>query len=443
MTSALAMAADVRAGRITAASLAETAITALEGDPYVAVTRVLATRARAEAARVDAMVAQGRDPGVLAGVPYGVKDLFDIAGFTTTAGALVHAGAPPASADAEAIARLSAAGAVLVASLNMDAFAYGFATINAHHGTTLNPHDPVRLAGGSSGGSAAAVAGGLLPFALGSDTNGSIRVPASLTGVYGLKPTHGSLPVGGTFPFAKSFDDIGPFASSIDDLRVIWRVLGGQAADGAPQRLAVLGGRFGENVDPAQVAAMAAIAPGTPVIDLGDMARARSAAFLVTAYEGGHLHLADLVHDAMAYDPAVRDRLIAGALLPEAIYHAAKAYQREAQAELADVFAKTDILLAPATPCPAPLIADPRILIDGALAPARADLGIHTQPISFLGLPSLAVPLRRPGLLPLGLQLIAAPGRESTLFAFARTLEMLNIVGVTPPPCPSPFKDTP
>ena len=129
--------------------------------------------------------------------------------------------------------------------------------------------------------------------------------------------------------------------------------------------------------------------------------------------------------------------------LPEAIYHAAKAYQREAQAELADVFAKTDILLAPATPCPAPLIADPRILIDGALAPARADLGIHTQPISFLGLPSLAVPLRRPGLLPLGLQLIAAPGRESTLFAFARTLEMLNIVGVTPPPCPSSFKDSP
>ncbi len=116
---------------------------------------------------------------------------------------------------------------MLVATLNMDEFAYGFATINARYGITRNPHDPRRIAGGSSGGSAAAVAAGLVPISLGSDTNGSIRVPAALCGVYGLKPTHGALPMDGVFPFVDSFDDIGPFATSVADLRRAWEALGG------------------------------------------------------------------------------------------------------------------------------------------------------------------------------------------------------------------------
>lgn len=157
-----------------------------------------------------------------------MKDLFDVAGLPTTAGSAVRAAAPPASADAEAIRRLRAAGAVLTCTLKMDEFAYGFATVNATHGTTRNPHDPARLAGGSSGGSAAVVAAGLVPFALGSDTNGSIRVPASLCGLYGVKPAHGSLPAAGTYPFAESFDDIGPFAASLDDLTLVWSVLRGE-----------------------------------------------------------------------------------------------------------------------------------------------------------------------------------------------------------------------
>jgi aspartyl-tRNA(Asn)/glutamyl-tRNA(Gln) amidotransferase subunit A len=198
----------------------------------------------------------------LAGVPYGVKDLFDVAGEVTTAGSAVRAGAAPASADAESVRRLAQAGAVLVATLNMDEFAYGFATINARHGTTRNPHDPARLAGGSSGGSAAVVAAGHLAFALGSDTNGSIRVPASLCGLYGLKPTHADLPLDGTFPFAHSFDDIGPFTSDLADLRAVWAVLSGRAdtAPGQAPRLGWLGGRFAENRDPAQAAAIAGVA---------------------------------------------------------------------------------------------------------------------------------------------------------------------------------------
>ena len=282
MRQAIEIADAVRSGRTSARAVVDEALTGLErrAYPLVAVTRLLADRARAEADAVDATIAAGRDPGPLAGVPYGVKDLFDVAGLPTTAGSRLYADAPPAIGDAQAIRRLHAAGAVLVATLNMDEFAYGFATINALHGTTRNPHDLSRLAGGSSGGSAAIVAAGLLPFSLGSDTNGSVRVPASLTGIFGLKPTHGALPMGGVFPFADSFDDVGPFTLSVADMHLLWNVLtatdGDQSGD-APARVARLGGRFAQNIDPDQVAAMDAIAPGAPVVELPDIARARSA----------------------------------------------------------------------------------------------------------------------------------------------------------------------
>lgn len=437
MMGAIDIAQAVRGGRLAASAVAEQCLAGLAGAaPLVAVTRVLAERARAEARQVDAAVAAGRDPGPLAGVPYGVKDLFDLAGLPTTAGSTLYADAPPAATDAEAVARLRAAGAVLVATLNMDEFAYGFATINARHGTTRNPHDLDRLAGGSSGGSAAVVSAGLLPFALGSDTNGSVRVPASLTGVYGLKPTHADLPLDGVFPFAESFDDVGHFARSAADMAHIWAVLRGArtACAAGDARVARLGGRFAENIDPDQAAAMAAIAPEAPVVTLPDIARARSAAFLITACEGGTLHRAALAEHAMAFDPATRDRLIAGALLPRALYEAAQAFRATFRAQVAERMAECDILLAPATPCAAPPVAAPQIRIDGAMVPARADLGIHTQPISFLGLPSLAVPLLRPGRLPLGLQLIGKAGSEALLFAFAARLEQQGVIGVSPPP---------
>ncbi|MCJ2184439.1 AtzE family amidohydrolase [Novosphingobium sp. 1949] len=436
-TSVIALAQAVRSGALRASDVIEPCLAdlAARAGPLVAVTRVLETRAREEAARVDALVAAGQDPGPLAGVPYGVKDLFDVAGLPTTAGSGLYAEAPPATRDAEAIVRLKAAGAVLVATLNMDEFAYGFATINARYGTTCNPHDLTRLAGGSSGGSAAVVAAGLLPFSLGSDTNGSIRVPASLTGLYGIKPTHGALPLGGVFPFAESFDDIGPFTTSLADMARVWDVLADTPVRpvDAPVRLARLGGRFRVNLDPDQTAAIDAIAPEAPLLEIPEIARARSAAFLITASEGGRLHRPALARAAMEYDPQVRDRLLAGALLPEALYAEAQAFRAAYTARVLELIAHYDVLLAPATPCTAPEIADPRIAIDGAMSAARADLGIHTQAITFLGLPSLAVPLRRPGRLPLGLQLIGKPGGEAALFAFAKALEEQGTIGVTQP----------
>jgi aspartyl-tRNA(Asn)/glutamyl-tRNA(Gln) amidotransferase subunit A len=440
MKHALDIAAAVRSGQVTALALVDDCLEQLhQADALCAITRILTNRARQEAGQVDAAISLGRDPGPLAGVPYGVKDLFDVAGYPTTAGSTIYADAPPATEDAAAIQLLRNAGAVLVATLNMDEFAYGFATINARYGTTRNPHDHARLAGGSSGGSAAVVAAGLLPFALGSDTNGSIRVPASLTGLYGLKPTHGGLPMAGTFPFAESFDDIGPFTASLADMRALWQVLSGNSEADAdtPIRMARLCGRFRDNAQPEQLAAIDGIAPDAPLIDLPDIARARSAAFLITAYEGGTLHRDALHREAMRFDPATRDRLIAGGLVPKALYEEALAFRVELRARINDIFADFDVLLAPATPCEAPPIADPQIMIDGALSPARANLGIHTQPISFLALPSLAVPLLRPGQLPLGLQLIGRPGGETTLFRCAEALEQAGFIGVTAPSAPS------
>jgi AtzE family amidohydrolase len=437
---ALEIAAAVRAGRVRAVDLAAEALRRIkqEGPRLNAVTRTLDARAMCEATKVDARIARGEDVGPLAGAPYGVKDLFDVVGLSTTAGAGMRRTAPAAARDAEAIDRLRRAGAVLVATLNMDEYAYGFVTDNAAWGVTRNPHDLRRFAGGSSGGSAAAVAGGLLTFSLGTDTNGSIRVPASLCGLYGLKPTHGGLPMAGAFPFVDSLDDIGPFARSAADLAAIYAVLRGEpsSVEAKPRRFARLGGWFGRNLTSDMEAAfdrLCAHLGGLETVELPEVEQARSAAFIMTAAEGGALHRDDLRRDAMAYDPATRDRLLAGAVVPEAAYEDAVRFRADFRARVLDLFAHHDVLLAPTVLGPAPLIDDPMVLIDGRPAPARANLGIFTQPLSFVGLPVVAVPLRVAERLPLGVQLIGAPGNEAVLLAFAARLEGEGLIGCTPP----------
>ena len=219
-TSALAIAAAVRAGKTRAHDVVAGALEriARRDATLNAFTSVLRDRALADADAIDHRLASGADAGPLAGVPFAAKNLFDIAGVTTLAGSKINADNAPATRDATAVARLRTAGAVLVGALNMDEYAYGFSTENTHYGPTRNPHDPSRIAGGSSGGSAAAVAAGLVPLSLGTDTNGSIRVPAALCGVFGLKPTFGRVSRAGVVPLAWSFDHVGPFARRVADL---------------------------------------------------------------------------------------------------------------------------------------------------------------------------------------------------------------------------------
>lgn len=373
--------------------------------------------------------------GPLKGVTFAVKDLFDIAGLPTTAGAKMRIDAEPAVRDAEVVARLKAAGAGLVGTLNMDEYAYGFATVNAHFGTTKNPYDLERLAGGSSGGSAAAVAAGLVPLALGSDTNGSIRVPASLCGVWGMRPAEGAVPLDGVFPFVDLLDTAGPFTRSVRDLRTAYEVMSATtlATSSAMPRVGRLTGFFSRGASDDALAAVDAVAGSAPAVELPLAEAARSAAFLITAANGGAAHLATLRHRAMEYDPAVRDRLIAGAMLPAAVLlqaMALRALWRKAVARLLDDY---DILIAPATPVTAPRIDDGTIQLDGRAVSARANLGIYAQPISLAGVPVISAPVKRAGL-PIGVQVITAPGREALAFDFCQALEEAGILGFTPPP---------
>src|SRR6201986_1778274 len=242
-------------------------------------TDVTADRARATARAVDAAIAGGQNPGPLAGVPFAVKNLFDVKGIATRAGSKINRDLKPASRDATLIERIEAAGAVLVGALNMGEYAYDFTGENVQDGPSRNPHDPSRMTGGSSGGSGGAVGGALVPIALGSDTNGSIRVPSSFCGIFGLKPTYGRLSRARSFPFVASFDHLGPFARSVGDLALAYDAMQGPDADDAActtrpvepvapllkqdisgLRIAIAGGYFQKNVFPEAVEAVSRVA---------------------------------------------------------------------------------------------------------------------------------------------------------------------------------------
>ncbi len=453
-TSALAIAAAVRGGKVLCRDVVSAALERIaRRDPAInAFTSVMRERALADAEAIDRRVAAGRDPGPLAGVPVAVKNLFDVAGLATLAGSRINADGPPARADATAVARLRAAGAVLVGALNMDEYAYGFTTENTHYGPTRNPRDPSRVAGGSSGGSAAAVAAGLLPLTLGTDTNGSLRVPAALCGVFGLKPTFGRVSRAGVVPLAWSFDHVGPFARDVADLAAAFDAIAGpdpldpvcstrpptpcsaelgRGLDGV--RVAVAGGHFSRLATDAALAAVARVATALGArreVTLPEPHRARAAAQVITACEGGAYHLERLRTRAADFDPMTRDRFLAAALLPAGAYLRAQRFRAWFRARVAEVFRAVDILIAPTTPWEAPAIGAPwTTRISGVEVVTRGHLGVFTQPLSFVGLPVISVPIVTPGALPLGVQLVAAPWNEAALFRVAARLEADGVVG--------------
>ena len=449
---AVGIAEAVRAGRLTARDVVEDTLTriAARDRELNCFTAVLGESARRDASAVDARIAAGDDPGPLAGAPFAVKNLFDVAGLTTLAGSRINADRPPATRDAAPVAALRQAGAVLVGALNMDEYAFGFTTENTHYGPTRNPRDTERVAGGSSGGSGAAVAAGLVPLALGSDTNGSIRVPAALCGVFGLKPTYGRVSRRGTALFAGSFDHVGPLARSARDLAAALDAMQGpdlgdpvasrraasptrgEVSRGiAGLRIAVAGEHFARGGEPEVFTAVTEVARALDArgtVSLPEPHRARAAAMLITAAEGGQLHLADLRARPNDFDPMTRDRFLAGALVPAAAYLAAQRFRTWYRARVREVFERVDVLLAPTTPYPAPRIGQDWIRVGSVDVPARGTLGLYTQPLSFIGLPVLSVPVPRTAGLPLGVQLVGAPFRESALLRVAAYLEDRGVI---------------
>jgi aspartyl-tRNA(Asn)/glutamyl-tRNA(Gln) amidotransferase subunit A len=417
-------------------------------------TDVVADRARTRARAIDAAIAAGKNPGPLAGVPFAVKNLFDVQGLSTRAGSKINRDLAPAPRDAALVERMEAAGAVLVGALNMGEYAYDFTGENVHDGPSRNPHDTTRMTGGSSGGSGGAVGGGLVPLALGSDTNGSIRVPSSFCGIFGLKPTYGRLSRARSFPFVPSLDHVGPFARSVDDLALAYDAMQGPDADDAActtrpaepvsallaqdiggLRIAIAGGYFQNNVFPEAKEAIARVAKAlgtTQVIEIPEAGRARAAAYVITTVEGASLHLDRLRKRPNDFDPAVRDRLIAGAMIPAPFVDRAQKFRRWYRAKVLEIFRSVDVLIAPATPCIAPKIGQATFVLDGVELPVRANIGIHTQPISFIGLPVMAAPVPLDPM-PIGVQIIAAPWREDIVLRVAYALERMGVVAAPRP----------
>src|ERR1700704_3127035 len=452
--SASEIAQGVTGRKMSALSVTEAALARIaKHDPVLnSFTDVTAGRARARAHAIDVAIAAGQNPGPLAGVPFAVKNLFDVQGLPTRAGSKINRDLAPSPRDATLVERMEAAGAVLIGALNMGEYAYDFTGENVHDGPSRNPHDTTRMTGGSSGGSGSAVGGGLVPLALGSDTNGSIRVPSSFCGIFGLKPTYGRLSRARSFPFVSSFDHLGPFARCVDDLALAYDAMQGPDADDAActtrpaepvsallaqdiggLRIAIAGGYFQKNLFPEAKEAVARVAKAlgtTRVIEIPEAGRARAAAYIITTVEGASLHLDRLRKRPNDFDPAVRDRLLAGAMVPAPLVDRAQKFRRWYRARVLELFRTVDVILAPATPCIAPKLGQVMFTLDGVELPVRANIGIHTQPISFIGFPLAAVPLAP---MPIGVQIIAAPWREDIALRVTHALERIGVAAAPTP----------
>lgn len=454
--SAAEIARSVSRGEVSASQVVEGTLARIDRYDSIlnAFSHVLADRAMTRAREIDTAIKAGKPAGALAGVPFAAKNLFDIAGLPTLAGSKINADHPSAKRDATAVERLERAGAILVGATHMSEYAYDFTGDNAHYGASRNPHDPERMSGGSSGGSGSAVAMNLVTMALGSDTSGSIRVPSSLCGIVGLKPTYGRLSRAGTFPLAPSFDHVGPMGRTVGDVALAYDAMQGSDPNDAvcstrpPEpatphlddgikglRIAVASGYFARGLFAEAQSALQQVAEALQIretFDQPETDRARAAAFVITAGEAGELHLDRLRRRAKDFDPAIRDRLLAAAMLPVPFITAAQKFRRWYRDQLLAQFRRLDAIVAPATPCTAPKVGEEVLMLEGEAVSVRRHLGLYTQPLSFIGLPVVVVPVPLSPL-PIGVQIVTAPWNEVVGLRIAQHLER---TGVTRAPRP-------
>src|SRR5712671_1341338 len=394
-------------------------------------------RARREAQRAERRLSRG-DLGALLGVPIAVKDLFATRALRTTVGSRILRDWVP-SRDAAVVARLREAGAIIFGKTNLHEFAYGVSTANPWWGVARNPHDPRRSPGGSSGGSAIAVVAGLCAGAIGSDTGGSIRVPASLCGCVGLKPTFGLIPLDGTFPLGWSLDHAGPLTRTVGDAGLLLDVMTGMDAGRRAGRTATRGLRVGvlrgsivQRVQPRiaqQVDAAAAALRwrGLRVreVSIPDMEWTVATQLVTLRAEASAVHSRWIRTRPRAYGADVRTRLQLGALVAGADYVLAQRMRGRLRAAMGRVFQDVDVLLLPTTPITAPVIGDRTVRWRSGEEPVDGALVRLTAPFNLTGLPALSVPFGRAGGLPVGLQVVGQSMDEARLLAVARVIEEL------------------
>jgi Asp-tRNA(Asn)/Glu-tRNA(Gln) amidotransferase A subunit family amidase len=408
---------------------------------------VLADQALEQAAHLDAARRGGAPLGPLAGVPIAVKDLIDVAGVATTGG-----GHPrfsrTARADAPLVARIRAAGGIIVGKTNLHEFAYGVTNVNCHHGATRNPWALDRIPGGSSGGSAAAVAVGMCAVAVGTDTGGSVRIPAALCGVVGLKPTRGAVPLEGVFPLARSFDHAGPITRSVADAELLFRVMAGlqgpyvaarargahgAAGTGALARIRVGVPRpfFWEELadevrGPAEQALEVLRSLGASVrdVEVPWAAHAGAASALILGVEATTVHADGLRDHPEAFGDEVRARLDRGFFIPGAALLRAQRAHAFLVRTFEAAFETVDVLVTPATIAPAATLAEAERAAAGQTASMSLSLTRLTNPFNVSGQPAISVPC---GLtdesLPVGLQIVGRRGDEDGVLRVAAAYE--------------------
>ena len=415
---------------------------------------VTADRALAEAAAAEREIAAGRRRGPLHGVPLALKDLFDTAGVATTAGSKILARHTPAR-DAAVVERLREAGLVLLGKTNMHEFAFGTTTDNQHYGPCRNPWDRERSPGGSSGGSGAALAAGLCAVALGTDSGGSIRIPAAACGVAGLKPTLGRVSRRGVVPLSWSFDTVGPMARTVEDLALLLSAIAGPdpadewcsarpAADftrdlARGARGVVIGvprDWFFDGVEPgiaAAVRAAIAVLEGEGArcaeVALPGMADAHTAHHAILASEAAAFHGAWLRERPQDYGDAIRAALELGALIPAVDYVNARRVQSAVRATFRAALAGADVLVTPSLP-QAPLRVGEAMSREPEVAWNRL-----LTPVNVAGFPALSVPCGFDGAgMPVGLQIIGRPFEEPLLLRVARAYERATDWSTRRPP---------
>jgi aspartyl-tRNA(Asn)/glutamyl-tRNA(Gln) amidotransferase subunit A len=394
-------------------------------------------QALAAAAASDALRARGTVPSALAGIPISIKDLFDVAGQPTTAGAAQSADRPRASQDADIVRRLRAAGAIVLGRTNMTEAAYSTLGLNPHYGTPVNPADGARIPGGSSSGAAAAVSYELCAAAIGSDTAGSVRIPAALCGVTGLKPTQKRISLEGVFPLSKSFDSVGPLGASVACCVLLDAIMAGLAPAPPPElrplsglRCAVPAQYLTEALDVtvqnAFERALKCLAAAGARLETARVAvlsapKDLEAIGKLLAAEAYAVHRAPLARHGERYDPRVRARLEAAADLTEVELRAAGAARRHAIASFAGDAGSWDVMLAPTVAVVAPLFSE--VERDEDYRRVNAILRRNTAVVNILDACAISLPCQAAGELPVGLMLIGQHGQDGQLLAIAASVE--------------------
>ena len=428
-------------GQLTSLDLVDESLENIEryNPPTNAFITVHADTARDQARQADDERRRGLDRGPLHGIPISLKDLIDVRGQVTTAASKAIADRV-ANVDATVVTRLRDAGAVIIGRTNLHEFALGTTSEDSAFGPVRHPMDPKRSPGGSSGGSAVAVTTGMGLASIGTDTGGSVRIPAAACGIVGLKPTFGEIPTDGVIPLSPSFDHVGPLAQTVEDAALLWAILSGRRANGLEPvsldrlRIAVLDGVFAAPVEPVVRTAFDAAVDRLRQSRVALSSRSLpSESQILEAYvnvvlpEGAAWHAPLLATRPGDYSPTVRARLESGALIPAVAYVAAQQFRQRLTVEVDRALEGVDVLALPTLPIVAPRLGAGDITIDpatGDRTPVRTAMLRQTQPFNMTGHPAISLPVAAEGL-PVGLQLVGRHGETARLLAIAAACEKM------------------